>query len=115
MARIVLVLASLLLYTQLALAAQVKLQWDINANADPSGTVAIYKSNGCTGSYTIVQTQSESQTTWTDTQVEPGKVYCWYVVGRLAGKESTPSNVLTFQMPQELTLPETSNLRGEIE
>ena len=97
----------------LAQAATVLLAWDYNTpNPDaPAATFSIYRQSSCIGPFTVVQTQAATQLTWTDTQVTPGLSYCWQVTAvSAAGKESEPSNVLQFQVPQPSPAP-PSNLR----
>jgi hypothetical protein len=92
-------------------ASQVKVQWDYVQGSDLAVTCSVYKSLGCTTSYTKVQTQSASILTWIDTSVTPGNTYCWYVVAvNTAGTESTPSNVLRFQVPSVLSAPTSLRL-----
>lgn len=114
----------------LSFASNVFMEWTGNYSENPQGTWKISKSNGCSGSYTTVQTQGVGNpvacqegpnigqvtcANWTDTNVISGQTYCWIVIGvDVNGKESTPSNVLQFQVPQESTVPLAVDLHGEV-
>lgn len=82
-------------------AAQVTLAWDHQDNSDVAVGFYIYKQPNCTGPFTVVQTQSVSLKTWTDTQLQLGDYVCYATTAVDAqGRQSTYSNVLPFRVQE---------------
>ena len=95
-------------------AVSVNLAWDYTQGGVPAVNFNVYKQVGCAGAFTNIASVPVTTKTYSDTAVTEGQTYCWDVTAQAAtGKESTPSNVLQFQVP--LSTPVSpANLRGTL-
>jgi hypothetical protein len=82
---------------------QVELSW--NAPSDSNDAVAgykVYRSPSGTTAYQLLTTSIDAQTTYTDSTVQLGQTYDYYVTSvDSPGAESTPSNTTTVPIPAE--------------
>jgi hypothetical protein len=78
----------------------VALAWTASASAaaNPSLTYNVYRSPGCSGSFTLLNSSAVSATNFTDAGVAPG-TYCYQVTAVLSGAESVPSNQAAAIVP----------------
>src|SRR5262245_10359087 len=114
------VLLTLLVLVWTAQAASVQLTWDYVQNVlAPASFFAVYRDTSCTGTFTVLEQIPVTQQTYTDTDdplspLVPGTSYCYFVTARdAAGRESGPSNTITFQVPQSVPAPAApTGLRG---
>ena len=95
-------------------AVSVNLNWDYLQGGDQAVGFQLYRQANCAGVFVKLNTVLIPVTTvtFTDASITAGQTYCWQVTAvDSIGMESTPSNVLRFQLqaPQAPT-----NLRGTI-
>ena len=78
----------------------VSLAWTASASAagNPSLTYNVYRSPGCSGTFTLLNTTGIAATTFLDVAVPPG-TYCYQATAVLAGVESAPSNEASAIVP----------------
>jgi hypothetical protein len=88
----------------------VSLAWTASTSAagNPSLTYNVYRSSGCSGTFTPLNTAPISATNFLDAAVPPG-TYCYEATAVLAGLESTPSNEASAVVPATIviTVPST--------
>jgi hypothetical protein len=80
---------------------QVTLIWDApSSSTDPVAGYHVYRSNGGSSAYTLLNSSVDTQTTYVDTNVQSGATY-YYIVKSVdaAGVESTASNGATATIP----------------
>ena len=95
--------------TASAHAVGVKLDWMYTQGATPASTFQVYRQPACTGAFVALASLPVATLTYTDSAVIPGSTYCWEVTARAStGEESTPSNVVSFRVPQALPQGPTS-------
>lgn len=112
MRRISLVVFLLLVSSVIAHSATVTLTWDYVQGLDPAVQFTMYRQDGCVGDFVGIGQVAYPTLTFVDTTVLVGNTYCWQVTARDAnGLESTPSNVVQFQV--QAPAPPT-NLRGVV-
>jgi hypothetical protein len=80
---------------------QVALTWDAPANSsDPVAGYKIYRATGGTSSYQLMNASADVPTNYTDTTVQSGASYSYYVESVDAqGNQSVPSNTYTVNIP----------------
>jgi hypothetical protein len=78
----------------------VALTWMASASAaaNPSLTYNVYRSPGCSGSFTRLNSSAVAATSFTDAGVAPG-TYCYQVTAVLNGTESVPSSQAAAVVP----------------
>jgi hypothetical protein len=78
----------------------VALAWTASASAaaNPSLTYNVYRSPGCSGTFTLLNSSTVSATTFIDSGVSAG-TYCYRVTAVLSGAESAPSNQAAAIVP----------------
>jgi hypothetical protein len=78
---------------------QVELSWNApSVSSTPISQYRVYRANGGTGSFAKLSTVA--QTTYTDTSVQSGQSYSYYVTSvSSSGAESTPSKTTTVTIP----------------
>ncbi|HEX4076021.1 MAG TPA: hypothetical protein VHX49_11530 [Candidatus Acidoferrales bacterium] len=83
----------------------VSLAWtaSISAAGNPSLTYNVYRSSGCSGTFTLLNTAPISAANFLDAAVPPG-TYCYEATAVLAGLESTPSNQTTAVVPAAIVI-----------
>jgi fibronectin type 3 domain-containing protein len=79
---------------------QVMLSWGApSGSSDPITGYNIYRASGGTTSFAVLNSM-DAQTAFTDTNVQSGKSYDYYVTSvDSTGLESTPSNTTTVTVP----------------
>ena len=111
---IVALLASLLTGAE---AGTVNLAWDYVQGSDPAVGFNVYRQTSCSGVFIRLNSGLLPLTPlmFVDTTIPlAGGLFCWQVKAQDAlGSESTPSNVLSFSVPQATPGP-PSNLRGVV-
>jgi hypothetical protein len=115
-----LLLVMLLWCAGMSHAATLRLDWDYTQGTDLAVKFRVYRQTGCVGAFTAltpdVQPVTATPATYTfrDTTLIAGQQYCWQATALDAtGKESGPTNTVTFQLPGVLSNP--TNLRGTLE
>ena len=83
----------------------VSLAWTASTSAagNPSLTYNVYRSSGCSGTFTVLNTTPISATGFLDVAVPPG-TYCYQATAVLAGLESAPSNEASALVPAVVTI-----------
>jgi|SRR5271154_4670480 hypothetical protein len=78
----------------------VALSWTASASAaaNPSLTYNVYRSPGCSGTFTLLNSSAVSATSFTDAGLSPG-TYCYQITALLSGVESMPSNQAAAIVP----------------
>ena len=78
----------------------VALRWTASASAaaNPSLTYNVYRSPGCSGTFTRLNSSAVTATSFTDAGVAPG-TYCYQVTAVLNGSESAPTNQAAAVVP----------------
>ena len=94
-------------------AVTVTLAWDYTQGRTPATTFVVARQTGCVGPFVPLATVSVPTHTYDDPSVVLAGLYCYQVTAvSREGWESTPSNVLTFQVPAAPAPP--GNLRGTV-
>jgi hypothetical protein len=80
---------------------QVGLAWDAPANStDPVAGYNIYRAPSGSSSYQLLNSSADAQTAYTDTTVQSGSSYSYYIVSvDASGAESGPSNTISMSIP----------------
>ena len=76
---------------------QVELTWNAPADSSAVSNYKVYRALSGTGSFARVAVTG--QTTYTDTGVQSGNAYDYYVTSSGSGGESKPSNTFTAKIP----------------
>jgi len=76
---------------------QVELTWNAPADSSAVSNYKVYRALSGTGSFARVAVTG--QTTYTDTAVQSGNAYDYYVTSSGSGGESKPSNTFTAKIP----------------
>ncbi len=90
----------------------VALTWTASASAaaNPSLTYNVYRSPGCSGTFTRLNSSAVTATSFTDAGVAPG-TYCYQVTAVLNGSESAPTNQAAAVVPAPAPPRQTARLR----
>jgi fibronectin type 3 domain-containing protein len=80
---------------------QVALNWTApSSSSDPVAGYNVYRAASGSSSYQKLNSSSDGQTTYTDSTVQAGTTYQYYVTSvDSSGSESTPSNTATAVVP----------------
>lgn len=115
MRRSLAVVLCVLLLPTLSWAVSVQLTWDYTQSVDPNAQATvfwIYRQAACSGVFVAIASVTVATLTYTDGGLFPG-TYCWQVTARTTdGRESTPSNTITFQVTAFANPAAPSNLQG---
>jgi hypothetical protein len=102
----ILALLSLILVASTAQAQHnVSLTWTASTSAagNPSLTYNVYRSSGCSGTFSLLNTTPISATSFLDVAVPPG-TYCYQATAVLTGLQSTPSNEASAVVPAAVVI-----------
>lgn len=79
----------------------VNLSWESPSNSTvPIEGYHVYRGTGTSSSYSLLSSTSDTQTTYTDSTVQSGQTYMYYIKSVSAsGVESDPSNTTTVTIP----------------
>jgi hypothetical protein len=82
-------------------AYQISLTWDAPTGAsNPIAGYEIYRSTSSSGQYQLLNPSLDTQTSFTDSMVQPGVTYLYYVTTvNAAGAKSSPSNITELAIP----------------
>lgn len=117
MERIGVVLAAVALVAVPARAQnRVRVSWTASSDAggNPSLIYNVYRAGSCAGQFTQVNSTPVSGTSYLDTNVAVGAVYCYQVTAALNGVESTPSNQVIAAVPPSTNRPSNCRHRGAL-
>jgi fibronectin type 3 domain-containing protein len=80
---------------------RVDLTWNAPTDStDPVAGYNIYRATGTNSSYQLMNSSVDSTTTYTDTTVQNGTSYTYYVESvDASGNQSSPSNTFTASVP----------------
>jgi len=80
---------------------EVALTWNAPSSSSvPITGYHVYRSTGSSSSYSLLTSSEDTQTTYTDSAVQSGQTYSYYVKSvDSAGDESAPSNSTTVSIP----------------
>jgi hypothetical protein len=80
---------------------QVSLTWAApTSSTDPVVGYNVYRAVGTSASYQLLNSSVDAQTAYTDTAVQSGTSYSYYVVSvDSTGNQSSPSNIFTASIP----------------
>ena len=110
------------MFFTIVLACPAKAQHNVNltwlassdAASNPSLTYNVYRSSGCTSTFSKRNSSPVSTTSYLDASVAPGS-YCYQVTSVLSGTEGSPSNQVAVvigspSLPQQMGCSRHSNL-----
>ena len=114
---------ALLLAPALALGAvparaqnSVRVSWTASSDAggNPSLVYNVYRAGSCPGQFTKLNSAPLSDTSYLDTNVGVGAVYCYQVTAVINGVESAPSNQTIAAVPPSAERPSPCRHRGAL-
>ena len=118
MKRIALLLALALALGAMPARAQnnVRVNWTASSDAggNPSLIYNVYRAGSCPGQFTKLNSAPLSGTSYLDTNVAVGAVYCYQVTAVLNGIESIPSNQVIAAVPPSANRPSACRHRGAL-
>jgi len=118
MKRIALLLALVIAPGAVPACAQniVRVSWTASSDApgNPSLTYNVYRAGSCPGQFTKLNSVPLSGTSFRDTNVAVGAVYCYQLTAVLNGVESVPSNQVTAALPPSANRPGVCRHRGAL-
>jgi fibronectin type 3 domain-containing protein len=118
MKRIALLLALALALGTVPARAQnsVRVSWTASSDAggNPSLVYNVYRAGSCPGQFTKLNSAPLSGTSYLDTNVAIGAVYCYQVTAVLNSVESVPSNQTIAAVPPSANRPSACRHRGAL-
>ena len=94
----------------------VRVSWTASsdAGANPSLIYNVYRAGSCPGQFTKLNSAPLLGTSYLDTNVAVGAVYCYQVTAVLNGVESVPSNQTIAAVPASADRPNPCQHRGAL-
>lgn len=94
----------------------VRVTWTASSDAggNPSLVYNVYRAGSCPGQFTKLNSAPLSGTSYLDTNVGVGAVYCYQVTAVINGVESVPSNQTIAAIPPSANRSNTCRHRGAL-
>lgn len=95
---------------------RVRVSWTASSDAagNPSLTYNVYRAGSCPGQFAKLNAAPLSGTSYLDTNVAIGTVYCYQVTAVLSGIESLPSNQAIAAVPSPANRQSVCRHRGAL-